>query len=85
LVDLYERLRDQALGKLFANGQGLGLALFMRKGMAAWIQVWTEYTSKAKAVTTDKLDIRDHLSENINNQITMVLTSMIMDLSSKGD
>jgi hypothetical protein len=83
LINRFERLRSQALGKLFTSAQGLGLALFMRKGMVSWAKAWTECTQKIKAPSTHNPDIKNHFSENINGQITMVLTNMIMDLNQK--
>jgi len=83
LINRYEQLRSQALGKLFASNQGLGLALFMRKGMVSWAKAWTECTPKVKAPSTHNPDIDTLFSENINSQITMVLTNMIMDLNQK--
>jgi len=81
LIDRYERLRNQALGKLFTTGQGLGLALFMRKGMVAWAQAWTEHTPKVKRESPQGLDIKNHFPNNINSQITMLLTNMITNLN----
>lgn len=40
LIARYEELRRQALGRLGAQAQGL--ALFMRRGMSAWMQAWSQ-------------------------------------------
>ena len=45
LVNRYEQLRRQALGELFTEGAGLGLALFIRRGMTAWMEAWTKHAS----------------------------------------
>lgn len=37
----YEQLRRQALGQQ-GTSRNLGLALFLRRGMAAWMQAWVE-------------------------------------------
>lgn len=39
LVALYEFMRQQVLG---SGGRGPGVALLMRRGMAAWLQAWKE-------------------------------------------
>jgi hypothetical protein len=40
LIARYEDLRRQALGRFGAQAQGL--ALFMRRGMSAWMQAWSQ-------------------------------------------
>jgi hypothetical protein len=40
LIAHYEELRRQALGRFGAQAQGL--ALFMRRGMSAWMQAWSQ-------------------------------------------
>jgi hypothetical protein len=83
LIHRYERLRSQALGELFTNDQGLGLALLMRKGMASWAKAWADCVAKAELPNTHKAHINDHLPEGIQNQVTIVLTNMAMDISQK--
>ena len=83
MINRYEQLRKQALGESFPDGQGLGLAMFMRKGTSAWIQAWSEHTAKAKTVNTQSLNAGKLVPENTTGQITTVLTNMIMDLNRK--
>ena len=83
LIDRYEKLRDQALGQLFTNGQGLGLALFMQKGMTVWSQTWSEHTAEVKHRDTVVWDCSKIVPENISGQITTMLTNMIMSLNRK--
>lgn len=45
LVAHYEQLRRDATGVSARGGEGLGLALFLRRGMTAWIQAWSQCTS----------------------------------------
>jgi hypothetical protein len=40
LIARYEELRRQALGRFGAQAQGL--ALFMRRGMSAWMHAWSQ-------------------------------------------
>jgi hypothetical protein len=83
LISHYEQLRAQALGKLFPSSQGLGLALFMRKGMTVWSQTWSEHTPEVKPKDTMVLDCSKIVPENISGKITTMLTNMIMNLNRK--
>jgi hypothetical protein len=83
LITRYEQLREQAMGQLFTNGSGLGLALFMQKGMTAWFQTWSEHTPEVKPKDTMVLDCSKIVPENISGQITTMLTNMIMNLDRK--
>jgi hypothetical protein len=51
-VDRYEELRGQALGALAAKGNGLGLALFIRQGMPAWLDAWAEHVREPDSART---------------------------------
>jgi len=83
VIHRYEQLRSLVLGELFPDGQGLGLAVFMQKGISAWVQAWSEHTAKVKTVNTQVLDTGKLAPENTIGQITTVLTNMIMDLNRK--
>jgi len=45
MVSHYEQLRRDATGVSARGGGGLGLALFLRRGMTAWMQAWSQCTS----------------------------------------
>jgi hypothetical protein len=47
LVDSYEQLRAVALGST-ASAHGQGLALMLRRGMAAWMQGWSQCCAAAR-------------------------------------
>jgi hypothetical protein len=81
LINRYEQLRCQALGKLLPGGHGLGRALFIQKGMVAWTQAWSEHAGEVKTGNNQVLNISILVPENISGQITTVLTNMIMDLN----
>jgi hypothetical protein len=83
LSSRYEQLRSQALGQLFTSGQGLGLTLFMRKGMAAWTHAWTKYSSKAAMAHFSETDTKNRFTDITSKQITMVLTNMVMEFNQK--
>ena len=81
LINRYEQLRCQALGKLLPGGQGLGRALFIQKGMVTWTQAWFEHTAEVKTGNNQVLDNSKLVPGNISDQITTMLTNMIMDLN----
>lgn len=43
----YEQLRQQALEQ-GCGGQGWGLALFLRRGLVAWMRAWPQAPSPAR-------------------------------------
>jgi hypothetical protein len=47
LTEQYEQLRREATNRSEHRGEGLGLALFLRRGMAAWMQAWSQCTDVA--------------------------------------
>jgi hypothetical protein len=44
LTDQYEQLRREASTRSEHGSEGLGLALFLRRGMTAWMQAWSQCT-----------------------------------------
>jgi hypothetical protein len=44
LTEQYEQLRRQATSRAEYGSKGLGLALFLRRGMTAWMQAWSQCT-----------------------------------------
>jgi hypothetical protein len=75
LVARYEELRRRALG----GGGGLGLALFLRQGMKAWIETWSDCTvhvPKTPSSDTDK-DVR--VPSHLHGEIAMLLAAMTLN------
>ena len=46
LTEQYEQLRREATSCSEHRGEGLGLALFLRRGMTAWMQAWSQCTDR---------------------------------------
>ena len=44
LTEQYEQLRREAATRSEHESNGLGLALFLRRGMTAWMQAWAQCT-----------------------------------------
>jgi hypothetical protein len=80
----YEQLRSHVLGESFSRDLGLGLALFMRSGMAAWAEAWAEYIPKVKDEVDIQPTVRTAIPENIVGQITMLIANMVFNVQ-RGD
>ncbi len=75
LIVRYEELRRQALGR--AGGQAQGLALFMRRGMSAWMQAWAQCLV-APAAPARPPDDQEIFPVQLHRDVAMLLASMIL-------
>lgn len=82
LNTLYEELRQEALGtsvKCCTRSQGL--TLFIRKGMAAWVEAWTNCTSSPLPV---KREEGHHLEQNLpldlHDEVAILLSNMALNV-----
>ena len=82
VVTRYEQLRREVIGdcgngcRPCETGHGLGWALLLRRGMAAWMQAWPKTSPPAG---TDRLGSGRHTAigqPTLDSEITMVLTNM---------
>jgi hypothetical protein len=79
LVDSYEQLRAVALG-VTAPAHGQGLALMLRRGMAAWMQGW----SQCCAAACTRAQPRVQRSEAIARpEVVALLTEMAISAASE--
>ena len=85
LDTLYEELRQEALYtsvKCYTRSQGL--ALLIRKGMAAWIEVWRNCTSSPLPV---KREEGNHLERNLplglHAEMAILLSNMALSVFRK--
>jgi hypothetical protein len=60
------------------RSQGLGLALFLRRGMTAWMQTWSECTVNVEPATSSQPGIYETIPVDMRSQITTMLASMIL-------
>jgi len=80
VTEQYEQLRREATGGSHAGSEGLGLALFRRRGMTAWMQAWSQCTdpvvphapSPAAPLAAVPIDLRA--------QVATLLAGIILDL-----
>jgi len=81
LNTLYEELRQEALYTVKYCRRSQGLALFIRKGMIAWIEAWTNCTSSLLPV---KKEEGDHLERNLplglHTEVAILLSNMALSV-----
>ncbi len=75
LVARYEDLRQQVLGQSAVQPQGL--ALFIRHGMCAWMQVWSQCVSPVPAVAAPRND-QEICPVQLHRDAAMLLASMVL-------
>lgn len=72
----YEQLRGSALG--ITDGRGIGLALFLRNGMAAWVHACSCGTPPANDTIPPTATISS-LPADVRSQATVILASIILN------
>ncbi len=60
------------------GGQGLGLALFLRRGMTAWMQTWSECTGNVEPATSSQPGVYETIPADMRSQIATLLAGMIL-------
>ena len=80
----YEQLRRDAIGTLAHRGEGLGLALFLRRGMAAWMQAWSECAPHIEPSPRAEPGVDETIPAGLRSQIATLLAGMILCLQQEG-
>lgn len=62
------------------GGKGLGLALFLRRGMTAWMQAWSECASNIEPGKPPQPSFDETLPADMRSQITALLAGIILCL-----
>jgi hypothetical protein len=80
LNTLYEELREEALGtSLNHYRKSQGLALLIQKGMAAWIEAWTNCTSSHLPVKRGEANrSQRNLPVDLHREVAILLTNMAL-------
>lgn len=78
LLRCYEEVRRQGIEEDGRVGGGLGLSLFIRKGMAAWIAAWSECVYAAEPSTRKECTSPPTLSSLVRHEATVVLAGMAL-------
>jgi len=71
-------LRRDATGRLTRGGQGLGLTLFLRRGMTAWMEAWSECAGNVEPAARLQPGVHETIPVDMRSQITTLLASMIL-------
>ena len=74
----YEQLRNDALSPAAARCPTPGLALFLRKGMTAWMRAWSPCMQNAAAEITAPPPATPSYPQDIRAQLTVLLASLIL-------
>lgn len=78
LAARYEELRAQALETSGRPGRAWGWALFLRKGMAAWLGAWQEHFPPGDPEFTVPYGAIPQTGHEQQREIVMVWTGMVM-------
>jgi hypothetical protein len=78
LTEQYEQLRCEATNHSEHGREGLGLALFLRRGMTAWMQAWSQYTVTAKAHPQPAMPATVPI--DLRTQVATLLAGIILGL-----
>ena len=77
LVEAYESLRGNVLGDC-EGCTGPGLALFMRKGMAAWMQACVRSAPPPERRSVPLSSTSANLPPGLRGELVVVLTAMVL-------
>ena len=84
ILHYYEDLRNYSLGNRTAFMNPLGMDLFMKKGTAAWIAAWSDYSidkvSHFKSDTYTDINHENFIPQAIHQEITVLMANMILGM-----
>ena len=81
LVASYEQLRGDATTVSARGHEGLGLALFLRRGMKAWMQAWSQCSGHVSPqVQARPAALAAPVSFDVRMQVATVLAGIILSL-----
>lgn len=80
----YEDIRDQVLHAGGRNGPALGWALFVRKGMAAWLEAWRDSALRKEREPAPRRGARVLANQEQQSEIVTVWTGMVLSHVSEG-
>jgi hypothetical protein len=80
LVTDYEQLRRDAIEVSARGREGLGLALFLRRGMTAWMQAWSECISCVTPQVQPQPATTAPVPIDVRAQVATLLAGIILGL-----
>ena len=78
MVERYEELRDLALLRQ-RSFWSLGLALFLRRGMVAWMNAWKDWSPPEKLAPEKEIPTGMKIPNRIQEHIVMELVTMTIN------
>lgn len=79
LVAGYEQLRNDALSLPPGHAPTPGLALFLRKGMTAWMRAWSSCIPRPTPETALLPGVVPSCSVDVRAQIATIIAGIILD------
>ena len=76
---LYEDLRRQVLGEEAGPAGGLGAALFVQKGVLAWMRAWSDCTRPHEGAAIQEPAAHDLVPPCVQPEVVMVLAGMALN------
>jgi hypothetical protein len=77
-TEQYEQLRREATSHFVHGRKGLGLALFLRRGMTAWMQAWSQCTVTPKVHSQPAMPAA--IPIDLQTQVATLLAGIILGL-----
>jgi hypothetical protein len=79
LSTAYEQLRGQVLGVNGKPPRGPGLAVFLERGMKAWIDAYRQWSALTAASRTARSPLSTSLRAPVQNDVIVLLTGMLLE------
>jgi hypothetical protein len=79
LSTAYEQLRRQVLGVDGKPPRGPGLAVFLERGMKAWIDAYRRWSALTAANRTARSQLSTTLRAPVQNDVVVLLIGMLLE------
>jgi hypothetical protein len=80
LTEQYEQLRREATSRSEHGSEGLGLALFLRRGMTGWMQAWSQCTDHDAPNAHSQPAMTAAVPIDLRAQVATLLAGIILGL-----
>lgn len=77
-ISRYEELRRHAVGEQVDSVRGVGMAVLIRRGMAAWLDACSRCSPRVDLQAAEPGAGSSTVPQELRNEITEVLTSMVL-------
>jgi hypothetical protein len=84
LVSSYEELRRFAINRGDGTGRGVGLTLFIRSGMAAWMSACAPLAPRPDASPRHQYAEQARVPADLRVEVAMVLAQMALSAHAQG-